>query len=281
LNNPAQTFGLLPNQPLHGTFLALDLRQAVDNLWEPYTFAIKNSPWFQQYHEMLEHYSEKYGEEYIRFKETFIQYRHKNIILYPATPDKRKLRGRTRFLGSIDELGWFDVNNEGLIKLNAEQVYVAMRNSFRTLRSAHAKVRKKGYSFLPVPMFGNISSPSSKFDKITNLTTKNKNSKTIFTRHYATWEMNPEITQDDLQDEFNQNHANAMRDYGAVPPFSSNSFISDFKHLKQCVNRENKNAGCIPISNFYINFTSPIQKSDSKKISLESGSKKWKAKIYS
>ena len=52
------------------------------------------------------------------------------------------------------------------------------------------------------------------------------------------------------------------------------AFTADFS-----CDRENKNAGCIPISNFYINFTSPIQKSDSKKITLESGGKKWKAKI--
>lgn len=51
------------------------------------------------------------------------------------------------------------------------------------------------------------------------------------------------------------------------------AFVADFS-----CDRENKNAGCIPISNFYVNFTSPILKSETKKITLESGGKTWTAK---
>ena len=51
------------------------------------------------------------------------------------------------------------------------------------------------------------------------------------------------------------------------------AFVADFS-----CDRENKNAGCIPISNFYVNFTSPILKSETKKITLESGGKTWAAK---
>ena len=64
-------------------------------------------------------------------------------------------------------------------------------------------------------------------------------------------------------------------DEDRVLAFSARTaFSADFS-----CDRENKNAGCIPISNFYVNFTSPIQKSDIKKITLDGGGKKWTAKI--
>ncbi|HNI90860.1 MAG TPA: MG2 domain-containing protein, partial [Leptospiraceae bacterium] len=57
--------------------------------------------------------------------------------------------------------------------------------------------------------------------------------------------------------------------YSARPPFTA-EFSCD---------RENKNAGCLPITNLYVNFTSPISKSDAKKATLEGNGRKWNAKI--
>ncbi len=44
--------------------------------------------------------------------------------------------------------------------------------------------------------------------------------------------------------------------------------------------RENAKSNCIPVGNFYVNFTAAFNKSEIKKISLTDGTKKWSAKFY-
>jgi len=101
MQKPNEVYGLLRANILHGTFAALTYAQAKDTLWEPYYGHLLDSPWFRGYHAMLDHATERYGDELYKLKDTFVLYRHRRLLVYPAGPDKRTLRGRTRFMACL------------------------------------------------------------------------------------------------------------------------------------------------------------------------------------
>lgn len=229
LQRPNEVYGLLPSNTLHGTFVALTYAQAKDTLWDPFYGNVLDSPWFQEYHAMLDDYKERTGEELYKLNDTFIMYRHRRLLLYPAGPDKRTLRGRTRFLSSIDELGWFDNSaDSGKVKMDATQVYQALERSLLTVRAAATKLWERGFTEVPTGYFINVSSPSSVRDKIMELVRKSQGSKLILGLIRPTWEMNPNVLRDNpvIVNEFKNDPIGAMRDYGAQPPLSSNQFLS-------------------------------------------------------
>jgi intein/homing endonuclease len=101
LQNTNELYGLMGSNILHGTFVALTFAQAKDTLWEPYYGYLLESPFFVNYHNMLRDAGNRYGEELLKLKDTFVHYRHRKLLVYPAGPDKRTLRGRTRFLACL------------------------------------------------------------------------------------------------------------------------------------------------------------------------------------
>lgn len=240
LPSPSQFFGLLKNQQLGATFLATTQDQARKTIWDPIYQALSEGPWYVNYHKMLDHWHEKTGIEYYSLKDTYYWYRHRNLIGSVSGPNMRTLRGLTRYLGGIDEIGWF-TGNDGAVKLNADEVHKAMRRSFLTLRAAHASLRKKGMNSIPAPMFLNISSPSSRYDKITKLYNQSKKSRMVYGFRFATWEMNPKVSRKVLAEEFAENYEKAMRDYGAKPPLSSAGFIGDINFVKKCLDPHREN----------------------------------------
>ena len=188
------------------------------------------------YHEMLDDVQARTGEECYRLKDTFVQYRHRRLLVYPAGPDKRVLRGRTRFLAGIDELGWFQHGAEAAknIKMNAAEVYIALERSLLTVRAKAKEVIKGGYYNIPFGYFINISSPSSVRDKIMELVRKAQGSKVILGLNYPTWKMNPHVPRSALAEEFRKDPETAMRDYGAQPPLTNSPFISSGDKLELC-----------------------------------------------
>ena len=235
LQNPVQLMGLIPATILHGTFVALTYAQAKDTLWDPFMEYVSNSPWFKNYHRLLDAYHQKTGEEIYKLKDTFILYRHRNLFLYASGPNKKTLRGRTRFFGAIDEIGWFDNDaQKNKIKDDANEVYIAMERSLLTVRAASNRLVKQGYDNIPTAFFTNVSSPSHARDKIMELVNKAKISKKIFAFHRPTWEMNPDITREDLEDEYRKDYVAADRDYGASPPLANSPLISNIDMVEQC-----------------------------------------------
>jgi intein/homing endonuclease len=241
--SPQKMYGLLPNTDLHAMYTALTWQKAKDLLWDKIRPYLANSPWYKEYHECLAHYGQKYSEELFQVKDTYARYRHRSLFMYPVGPDKNKLRGTTAFQAGIDEIGLFSVEeNSTKVKMNGEEVYVSVRNSFRTLRSAYYKRLKKGHNNILPPFFGCISSPLSKKDMIVQLYEKSLNSKFILGRHYATWEYNPNITKKDLAEEFRDNPVKALRDFGAVAPNSALPYIEDIDQVVPIVEKKRRNA---------------------------------------
>lgn len=240
--NPSKFFGLL-NTKLHMTLVALTFGQAKKNLWEPFYDYIKDSPWFTDYHKAMNDKSSELGmEPVVKFPDTFLVYRHKNMECSPAGPDKRVLRGPTRIAMAIDELGWF-TGNKAAIKINPDEVYNALSNSLATLRGQfeHLKKVKRRYH-LPTAYAIDISSPSSARDKIMRLLYQSRKIKTMCAFHHPTWEMNPRLPRSHIlfETEFAKNPRDANRDFGALPPLTENPFIGDISPIKEvAIKRKN------------------------------------------
>lgn len=222
LPNPVG-FYRLGNDILKGTFVGIRFQDAVDNLWRPFESIVRASPWFKVYHDFLDAEGIRLGEELYKIRDSFIVYTYKSIACEAAGPDKRKLRGRTRFIASIDEIGWFS-GKEGNLTLDADEVYTALDNSLLTVRSAFSKVFPAN-PHAPTAHGIWISSPSSKLDKIMRLYKQSVNSDNMYGIKCPTWEFNPNITKAALRNKYAENPVNAERDFGANPPFSDAPFI--------------------------------------------------------
>ena len=193
------------------------------------------------YHEMLDSVQQRHGEDEVyKLKDTFVFYRHRRIQVYPAGPDKRILRGRTRFVTGIDELGWFPntVDAAKNIKMNANEVYIALERSLLTVRAKATHVVKSGFYNVPFGYFINISSPSSVRDKIMELVRKAQGSKRMMGLCIPTWKMNPDVPKSALSEEFRNDPVAAMRDYGAEPPLTNSPFISSKEKVEACFSKK-------------------------------------------
>ncbi len=244
MQKPTEIYNVGSNQMLHGTFVALTAGQAKDTLYEPYYGYILDSPWFKKYHTLMDHYQKMYGQVFYKIKDTYIQYRHRNLLVYFAGPDKRVLRGRTRVFGSVDEIGWFDNNKDsGKVKIDAGQVYIALERSLLTCRLAEERQINMGYDEALSAYFLNISSPSSVRDKICELVRLSEGSKKMLGLHKPTWEMNPNVTRDSdiVVEAYRVNPIDAERDYGANPPLSSNPFMTARAAIEDCLREVGRN----------------------------------------
>lgn len=214
---------------LHGTFVALTQKQASDTLWTPYFNYIMGSPWFQAYHDLIRKYERRYGIEVMKIRDTFVLYGHRNFVIYPAGPDGRILRGRTRVLAVIDEVAYFDNDAQSKkIKVSANAVYGALDRSLATVRAKEKRQVESGYDEAFTGYFCNISSPVHARDKINELLRMAVGSKTLLGIHAPTWKMNPDMPRDSefLLEAFRRDPVGAARDYGAEAPLSANPFIT-------------------------------------------------------
>lgn len=239
--NLQRTYNLIPTSPFTMPLVAMSQQKAQENLYNALAAYFEQGNWFKEYTNFLRENQDKYNLEIFAIKETFTRWRHKNILIMPLGPDKRKLRGNTSLAGCVDELGWMIAGQEGGIKFDASEIYASLNNSFMTAKEAYLKLVSEGYSNLPAPMLFNISSPSSKKDKICQLYEESKYDKYMYGFHYATWEINPNLPFDGpaMTSERNKDSRKFWRDFGAVPPNSSNSFIPDLDLFKPVVRGQN------------------------------------------
>jgi hypothetical protein len=240
LPNPQYSYGTLPTEILYSQLIALSFTQSKELMYDVIYQYLTQAPWFKQYNELLNHHQQKSGEELFKIKDTFAFYRHKLLFIAPYGPDKRKLRGRTGYAGGIDELSWLissskSSQEDNQIKINGEEIYTAVNNTFSTLVPAYYKSFSADNYNLPPPLLSCTSSPTSKKDMTTRLYEISKTSKYIYGYHMATWELNPFITREMLDTQFKLNYAKAMRDFGAVPPHSLRPFIGNKKQLKSLI----------------------------------------------
>jgi len=220
---------------LTGTFVSLTFAKAVGLVWTPFINSINESTWFQEYHSMLDHYGEKYGVELYRKKDEYIKYFHKGLRFYPTNPKSQTLRGDTRILALIDELGLFplptgnDEEDEKSDRANADEAHKSLSNSLTTVQSVHQKLLSQGINCPPALLMG-VSSPISMRDKVMRLLAESRTTegrKYILGVNLPTWKVNPHLERNSpfIAKAYAANAIKAERDFGANPPRVSQAFI--------------------------------------------------------
>lgn len=244
LQRPAQFYGLSRTTVLQGTFAALTYTQAKDTLWTPFYGAITQSQWFKEYHGMLRHYERVYGETLFKLTDTFVDYRVRGLQCFPMGPDKRVMRGRTRFGFSIDEIAYFDAEKDsGKVKINAFEVYDALANSLATVRTAaDTLIAQRIDDVLPAYAF-NVSSPTAKNDMIHVLLDRAKESQSMYGIHRATWEVNPNFKRNSpfIVEAYRKDPESAEKNFAANPPLIANPFLTNHDFINECEDIDRKN----------------------------------------
>lgn len=243
--------GIQEFTPLTGTFVALTTGRAIKLLWNPFHALVSSSEWFQNYFKMLDHYGRQYGKEFYKKRDLFIRFFHKNLDYYPMGPMKRTLRGDTRIIASVDELGWFpykdtpdidpeddapedQVEEDEREMANGDEVHQSLDNSLSTVRTEVWNLYKQGINTVPTGLNLNISSPQSLKDKICRLYRDSKDPATLSLGvHLPTWGINPFYTRDHpiITSAYARNARRAERDFGANPPQLSEAMF--VKHTLQ------------------------------------------------
>ncbi len=242
--NPCGILGIDQATVLHGTFVASTQKQAHDTLWTPYYNYIMASPWFQKYHALIKTYEKRFGQEVMKIRDTFIMYGHRKFVCYPAGPDGKTLRGRTRVLGALDEIAYFDNDpNSMKIKASATLVYGAMDRSMATVRAAQDKLVAANYNDAFTGLMLNVSSPLHARDKINELLRQSVGSVSLLGIHAPTWKMNPTMPRNCafLTEAFRKNPIEAAKDYGAEAPLSANPFLTQLTYIENCVREKGRN----------------------------------------
>ncbi len=226
--DPIRFFGLLASSQLYMTMTAVSAMQAEALLWVPFKEYVDEAPWFKEYHQLLTDVGERLGTELMYRPKTFLVYKHKRLACLYEAPNKRRLRGKTRFFTAIDEIGWMEADaQKQSVTMSADEISAALDNSLRTLRSKAELKRAAGLWNCPDGVACNISSPSAKDDKIMRNIRAARTNRKIYAYHYPTWEANPEISRESLQSEYDKSRMIAERDFGAIPPLANDPFIDN------------------------------------------------------
>jgi len=187
------------------------------------------------YFEMLDHYGNKYGVELYRKKDEYLKFFHKGLKFYPTNPKSQTLRGDTRILALIDELGLFPLptgnedEDEKSDRANADEAHKSLSSSLTTVQSVHQQLLAKGINCPPALLMG-VSSPISMKDKVMRLLAESRTvegKKYILGVNLPTWQVNPYLERDSpiIAKAYMSNPEKAERDFGANPPRVSQTFI--------------------------------------------------------
>lgn len=188
-----------------------------------------------EYHKVLDLATEKYGVEIYRKKDEFIKYFHKGLRFYPTNPKSQTLRGDTRVMGIIDELGLFplpsgnDEEDETSDRANADEAHKSLSNSLVTVQSVHQELLAKRHNCPPAILMG-VSSPISMKDKVMRLlaeSRKTESKRYILGVNLPTWKVNPylERSSPNIANAYAANPVKAERDFGANPPRVSQTYL--------------------------------------------------------
>lgn len=232
---PSEFYNLAASTTLTHTYTGLQYKRAYALLWTPIRDTIHDSPWFQEYHKLLKFHGERMGEELVTVKDTFINWRRSRFLASPSAPNVGTLRGDTRAGAAIDELGFFKfgAGAEDYVTISADEIHASLTNSLATVRTAANKMMRGGENNVQQGIMFNLSSPSSVFDKIMTLVRASKGSRVLLGVRLPTWEVNPDITRDDLQIYWDTDPVKAERDFGANPPLAAAPFFEDQERIDE------------------------------------------------
>ena len=226
--DPASYYNLLKGSLLVMRFVALTAGQANESIWNQFVRSVDTCAWFSQYHDFLKHHEKRLGVELNKWMTQSFGYTHKKITGYYLGASIDTSRGRTAIGSFFDEIGWW-LGTEQAKRANAAETYQAYQKASRTIRNEAAERFVKGHYDIPTALMAAVSSTSSKTDFMMHLIRLGKKDTKRVCSHKASWEVNPKFAQnpDELAAERESNYKTYLRDYGSVPPYSSDPFFDN------------------------------------------------------
>jgi len=234
-----ESLGLVKSQEIDGAFVAASGEQASETIYGHFRGFYDNSPWFQNYRralldlEILDSTLRR-GDLYWATEKS-IHFKEKHIRIKSLTSNSGSIAGKTRIFAVIDELSRMDAGDS---KRSATEVYRVLKRSLITIKASVERLRKSGMYNVPDARMFCISSPMYEDDKAMLLLKQAEKSDKMFAFHRTTWEFNPDITKEDLADEFATDPLGAERDYAANPPGSENPLITNTAIIEICVDKQ-------------------------------------------
>jgi len=206
IGKPCSYYDLPAGQDLYIICTASSAQQAKDTIYSQVEARIENCEWFKNY-------------GYTKHSREFIFETDENeIYLRSEHSNSSSLAGHTCKAVLLDEMARFkDTGGH----TSADMVY-------DTLSRTLATFGRQGKMVV-------ISSPLLKDDFLMNLYRSGKEDPRTLTKHYATWEANPNITMEDLDSEFQRNPEAAWRDFGAQPSSSLEGYFKEQDRIDDVV----------------------------------------------
>jgi len=209
---PNKFYGLPAGTEIFLINVATSDRQAKDTVFASVKARIANSPWFQN-QPVVEHYNE-----------FIFPTRDGRVIIRSEHSNSASLAGKTILAVGFDELSRFkDTGGNS----SASMVYDTLSRSVKTFRKDGRKVI--------------ITSPMYVHDYAMELYNQMKGQPGWYCRKLPTWEMNPTISFESLEEEFIRNPETAWRDWGAVPSAAIEAFFKEPYRLDNCISSRLKN----------------------------------------
>lgn len=238
VDNLQEQLGLVKSQDIDGAFVAASGEQASETIYGHFRGFYDNSPWFQNYRKALLDLeiadpNLRRGDLYWSTEKS-LHFKDKHIRIKSLTSNSGSIAGKTRIFAVIDELSRMDAGDS---KRSATEVYRVLKRSLVTIKAAVDRLRNKGIYNVPDARMFCISSPIFEDDKAMLLLKQAEKADKMFAFHRTTWEFNPDITKEDLADEFATDPVGAERDYGANPPGAENPLVQNPAIIEICVDK--------------------------------------------
>jgi hypothetical protein len=241
--------GIEKSETFEVTYAASTATQAKDTVYAKYRKMRTNSPWINKYMNWAKaEEAKQIGVEKWEYKplDNVIEDGYLNVKYNRIASDSSGVAGRTRIMGSIDELARLDDTDS---KRSAKELYRVINQSLKTIRSAG--IERNLPPFLG--LMGNVTSPLSLDDIAMNIYNRAKSGEIRKTYCWkgATWEFNPAQKREYFDDEYAKDPIGAERDYGANPPNADTPYILNPVRFWNNINWERK-----PLAKFNITHIS-------------------------
>lgn len=210
-------FGLMEGSTMVGTFFAPSIYEAINCDWHMFSYRVKKSPWFREFHEALRLIeSQQEGASYLKETSTSLSYPQHNITLYCGNyRSLARIRGRTALFAVVSG---FDLNPKLDPSLSlSEGSLRSIRMTLRTIRAdQERKVRGGDFNAQQGMLLYQSAGFSGMAKKLYDqATTKTSENRSVGFR-LATWEINPQVSEEDMLDEckkFREGRSTFERDF--------------------------------------------------------------------
>lgn len=253
--NPQKYYGLLPGQRIYIVNIANARKQSSETIFASVDSIIRTNPWWRTYIAWLK--SREKAELNIRsgdlFHKTEVSYefRNKQVYIVSEQSNSASLAGRTIKLFLSDEISRTDVSEDEVQgksqKRSAQAIFNTLSRATKTFKSEGLTVvvtspmYEDDYGMQLLYRCGTLNIGENGKNHIMTLASRFKGERiaTYLGFHYATYEMNPNITREDLVAERASSTESYRRDYEAIPPSSISPFIEHPFKVDECiVNKE-------------------------------------------